>query len=198
MPKNKQPQKEIKKSRSRLARSGFRVYCVILILVGVFNLTSLFPSSTQLNPTPAAEPEALIIPLTIEQPAEPTRITIGQKIDKLIESHSLSEDGMPTVSSQNASYFAASALAGQPGNMILYGHNKRDIFGKLHDVKVGEVIEITNSDTSVVRYTITQIETVETTDTQWLKPTENAVITLYTCTGWMDSKRLIVRGELIP
>lgn len=175
-------------------------YCFVLVSFGIFGLINNQPvsartvDSTQINqvtqtatPSPAPSPRV----------GKPAELSIENIIQQPIEEHTRIETGEFTVSGEHVSHLDSSVRPGELGNMILYGHNKTHILGKLHDVRLGNKITIKTEDNQVFTYVVTTIKTVETTETEWLMPTPDAVVTIYTCTGWLDSKRLIVQGTLV-
>ena len=78
----------------------------------------------------------------------------------------------------------------QIGNIIIYAHNKKFLFGRLPELPTGAVIQL-ESKAGIKEYTIT--ETIDGTpeDIEPLLSNENQ-LTLYTCDGWWDTKRYIV------
>lgn len=99
-----------------------------------------------------------------------------------------------TISPTAANYVLQSALPGTIGNIIIYGHNTAKIFGKLNAVKVGTPISITSSNGIQHRYRVIQKQIVSIHQTELLAPTRSEVLTLYTCAGWLDSQRLVIRA----
>lgn len=189
----------IKKSRNLI----LRFYCFALIMIGTLGLHSM-PMFQTSSPQQGIEPQTAQVDLTsIPVPenayrkALPTHIKIKNLVDQTIQEFDYAPDGMPVISNDHVSHLIDSARPGENGNMILYGHNLTKILGKMRFTKVGDVIDITNADSELVQYKVTAVEIVETTETHWLEQTDNAVITVYTCIGWMDSQRLVVRGELM-
>jgi len=123
----------------------------------------------------------------------PAHIFIKWYIDVDIDQEVYVE-GNWTISETKASYLANSARPGESGNLILYGHNKRSIMGNLRALKGYETITLTLSDGSSRNYQIISRQEVSPTDTKLLEPTDFEVLTLYTCSGFMDSKRFVVRA----
>jgi sortase (surface protein transpeptidase) len=76
--------------------------------------------------------------------------------------------------SKGVSYLETSPIPGEKGNSILYGHNWEKLLGRLVKIKTGAKIVITYSDSSI------------------LNQTEDERMTIYTCTGFLDSMRFIV------
>jgi LPXTG-site transpeptidase (sortase) family protein len=114
-----------------------------------------------------------------KQTALPIHIVIGEKISlPVVEAGKI--EGEWTVSKTSANRVHESALPGEGGNIIIYGHNLNTIFGYLVDVKVGEIVRIRMTNGAEFTYQVTETHIVSPT--------------LYTCTGLLDSKRFVVRA----
>jgi len=94
-------------------------------------------------------------------------------------------------------YLVDSARLNEKGNVIVYGHNTPTVLGWLLRVKVGEVIQLFGQDEQVYSYKVASIQDVEADDVSWLRPTDTSVITIYTCSGWFDQHRRVVRAVKI-
>ena len=94
------------------------------------------------------------------------------------------------------SYLNESPIPGEKGNSILYGHNFPSILGNLTKAKKGEKIEIEFSDKSRKTFTIEYTSIIAPNQTYVLKQSKDRRITLYTCTGFLDSKRFVVTAIL--
>lgn len=80
---------------------------------------------------------------------------------------------------------------------IVYGHNYLRILGKLGHVKVGQRVEV-GSDTGMVKtYKVTSKEVIEPNDIAKILPSQENELVIYTCTGFLDSKRLVIHAQLI-
>jgi LPXTG-site transpeptidase (sortase) family protein len=132
-------------------------------------------------------------PVLSQSPNYPIHISIPWYIDVDIEPQ-VYVDGEWTVSPNNASYLTASALPGEIGNIIIYGHNKRTIMGNIRALKGYEKITVTLADGTTKLYQVQSMKEVSPTRTELLKQTDHEVLTLYTCSGLMDSKRFVVRA----
>ena len=104
------------------------------------------------------------------------------------------ENGVWTVSQTSANHVIQSALPGENGNIVIYGHNANKIFGYLMDIKIGATINLRMTDGSLHTYTVTDTKYVSPSQTQLLSPTTHEVLTLYTCTGLLDGLRFVVRA----
>jgi LPXTG-site transpeptidase (sortase) family protein len=110
------------------------------------------------------------------------------------------KNGIWQTSDTGATHLLVSAVPGQKGNIIIYGHNKQSIFGHLADIPAGSLIMVTSDSGQKYYYKIKEVITVSPNNLDPVKPTLYEVLTVYTCTGFLDSKRLVIRAYplLIP
>ena len=128
--------------------------------------------------------------------AFPIHISVGDKIRiRVVEATKV--NGALVVSPTSANHLLASALPGEAGNIIIYGHNVNAIFGYLVDARIGDPVGIYTNDGKLHKYKITDIHIVDPSQTALLAPTTTEVLTLYTCTGLLDSLRFVARAEPI-
>jgi LPXTG-site transpeptidase (sortase) family protein len=122
---------------------------------------------------------------------DPVRILIPKAdIDiKVIDAKIV--DGYWQLSDNTASYGLGSGHPGTKSNTIIFAHARVGLFYNLKDVQLGEVIYVFTKD-KWYQYKVNKITAVYPNQTEVLKPTKNEVLTLYTCTGFYDEKRLIV------
>ncbi|MEL7608721.1 MAG: class D sortase [Bacillota bacterium] len=96
-------------------------------------------------------------------------------------------------------HFPNTALAGEKGNFCLIGHRNYtfgEFFNRLDELEAGDRVTV-DRDGAIYTYVITESFVVEPTDTWVLNPTEDAEITLITCTPIrIATHRLIVKGVL--
>lgn len=130
---------------------------------------------------------------TPERAAEPTHIFIQWRVDTPI-AEGVIQDGKWTVHEKEATFLASSARPGEKGNSILYGHNKREILGNIRVLVPGEKILITTSDGAEHWYAVEKTQQVAADNLEWLQPTEDEVLTIYTCAGFLDRERFVVRA----
>src|SRR5579885_2406032 len=105
-------------------------------------------------------------------------------------------NGVWTTTDDGASYLLSSPVPGQIGNSIIYAHDFASLFGNLVTVKPGEEVEIQYSDKSIKKFTIEYTSIVSPNESSILAPSHDRRITLYTCTGWFDSKRFVAVAVL--
>ena len=98
--------------------------------------------------------------------------------------------------SKGVSYLSSTPVPGEIGNSVIYGHNWKSILGNLVKARPGQTIKILYSDGSRKEFEIKYTQVVTPDQTQILDQTGDNRITLYTCTGFLDSKRFVVTATL--
>jgi LPXTG-site transpeptidase (sortase) family protein len=104
---------------------------------------------------------------------------------------------LPT-SDRGVAYLQTSPLPGNRGNSIFYGHNWPNLLGPLHTVKKGQIITIVMTDGRHLRFVVTTITTVAPGNTESIEQTEDSRVTIFTCSGFFDEKRLVVTAIPAP
>lgn len=128
--------------------------------------------------------------------SEPARIKIERLgIDLEVVHSNILVDGSWEVAQQDANYLKLSALPGTGGNTVLYGHNTTAVFAKLPLIELADEIILTATDGAQFSYTVTETQVVSPTAVELIAPTDHEMLTVYTCYGWFDSQRFIVRAE---
>jgi LPXTG-site transpeptidase (sortase) family protein len=98
------------------------------------------------------------------------------------------------------------ASAGGPGNAVLVGHvssqNLGNVFEDLHAVRVGDEVLVFSGERRFI-YRVVDVRAVARDDVAVVRSTDEASVTLITCTGlWLPvvsdyAERLVVRAELL-
>ena len=101
-------------------------------------------------------------------------------------------NGRWTASTAGVSYLASSAIPGEIGNSILYGHNWPNLLGNLTQVKPGMQVTVGFIAAATQTFTVISTSTVTPDQTHILNPSTDRRLTIYTCTGFLDSKRFVV------
>lgn len=94
--------------------------------------------------------------------------------------------------SNGVSYLKSTPLPGSKGNSVIYGHNWKSILGNLPQVKPGQKIWITMNDGVKKEFKVEYTATVDPSQTYIIDNTKDSRVTIYTCTGFLDSKRFVV------
>lgn len=102
-------------------------------------------------------------------------------------------NGAWETSPDTASHGLGSAYPGDQGNVVIFAHARKGLFLPLREVKEGNSVYVMTS-SGWYRYLVSSFRLVDPDDIEVVKPTESEVLTLFTCTGFLDSKRLIVRA----
>lgn len=127
-----------------------------------------------------------------EDSKEPTRITIPSiGIDLPIILSEIKGNVWDTTS-LGVSYLISSPLPGEKGNSIMYGHNWKSLLGGLSGIKPGELITVHFGKSKSISYKVHFVSTVTPDETHVFGDVGDHRLTLYTCTGFLDSKRLVV------
>jgi len=126
----------------------------------------------------------------------PTRIIISSlKIDLPVFS-AKAEGEKWEIFENAASYLLGSGIPGKKGNVVVYSHNKRHLFGPLLGIKEGAEIKIENKKGDIFSYEVLKTKIVSPSQVEILLPTDEPTLTLYTCTGFADSKRFVAIAKL--
>jgi len=97
---------------------------------------------------------------------------------------------------KGVSYLATSPIPGELGNSVLYGHNYPNLLKDLTKVKVGDEITIVFENGGERKFDVYFTQEVGPNQSSILNPTDDKRITLYTCSGFFDSKRFVVSAFL--
>lgn len=97
-------------------------------------------------------------------------------------------------SDNTATHLITSSGINGGGNIVIYGHNTSGIFKSLKTIAVGESLILEATDQSKHEYKISEIKVVDPEQVTDVQPADHEVLTVYTCTGWLDSKRLIIKA----
>ncbi len=113
--------------------------------------------------------------LNIDLPILPAKVTNGQW----------------ETTTEGASYLVTSPVPGEQGNSIIYAHDWQSLFGPLHSVQRHMAIKIQYKDKTAKTFIVKGSAIVRDDQTSILEPTPDKRLTLYTCTGFLDSQRLV-------
>ena len=106
-------------------------------------------------------------------------------------------DGRWVISSTGVSYLITSGQVGKTGNAVLYGHNTNGVLGGLWRVQSGDFVEVTAESGQVYKYEIFERHEVKPNQVEILNQTDDARLTVFTCSGFLDSARFVTVGKLV-
>lgn len=144
-------------------------------------LENIEASEESNQPIPTDEPEA---PKT-----SPTSISIPKLDLNISVAPGIIENDKWTLYDDKISWLSTSDVPGK-GNVILYGHNRKKLFGSLDKLSVGDEI-VVEHEGDLYKYEVNLIKKVDPTDVEAIVSAQDQ-LTLYTCDGAFDQKRLVV------
>ncbi len=74
----------------------------------------------------------------------------------------------------------------------MYGHNWKSLLHGLPMVKPGQKVFVTMQNGSKIAFEVEYTATVDPADTYIIDKTSDTRLTIYTCSGFLDSKRFVV------
>ncbi len=170
-----------------LNKYHFVTFALVLTSLAFFTLTGLevakrysTPQVIQAQPNQSTKKADVIVPISL-------KIGSASIETPILTSHKVWEE-----KAKSAVYFSKTPLPGQIGNSVIYGHNWPNLLGNLNKAKTGDTVEITFNNGKSEKFKIVQKGNVTADQTHILKQTEDARITIYTCSGILDTKRLVV------
>lgn len=174
--------------------------------IGKLKIPPYFQSSVIVN-QPAKNSPAIITgsnPIKINQnllsekePSQPpSKIIIPSlNIDlPIVEAKVI--NGFWEISQTSASHGIGSANPGEIGNTIIFAHAREGLFGPLKDIKQGTKVYLLTKDRWYF-YSVKEIKMVDPSQIEEISQTPDETLTLYTCSGFLDSKRLIAKAKRI-
>jgi LPXTG-site transpeptidase (sortase) family protein len=185
--------KVLETSRSLLKRLKEKQKPFLLILFGLFilsfGLTSYYRLRILSFTKPPEEAE------TVFKGELPVQITIPSiEIDLPVEVGEI-KDGLWQVSSKNATFLSSSARPGTGGNVVIYGHNKKVIFGNLPYLSLGQKIYLKMANDEIYAYEAYKKDFTSPDKIELVSPTDHEELTVYTCWGLLDLQRVVIKAK---
>jgi len=127
----------------------------------------------------------------------PIRISIPKIERELQVSDGYVSDNRWIVAKSGVSYLTTSGELGQAGNVVLYGHNTKDVLGGLWKVQNGDIVEVYDEQGKAYKYEVFERKEVKPNQVEILDNVGDSRLTIYTCSGFLDSARFVVVGRLL-
>jgi len=105
------------------------------------------------------------------------------------------KDGVWLISDTEATFLNTSAAPGTGGNTVIYGHNKKVIFGNLPYLSLGQKISVKTKSGKIYNYITDQKYFVGPDRVDLVSPTKDDELTIYTCYGLFDSQRVVIKAK---
>ena len=148
--------------------------------VRILSFNSVPKSSIQINQNDL--PVEVIIPsIQIDLKVDPAEI----------------KNGVWQISQNNATFLLNSSAPKGDGNTVIYGHNKKSIFGNLPYLSIGQKISVKTNDGSIYNYEVTEKYFVSPDRVDLVSQSNKKELTLYTCWGIFDQQRAVVKARPI-
>lgn len=106
------------------------------------------------------------------------------------------KNGVWLISDSVATFLNTSAAPGSGGNTVIYGHNKKIIFGNLPYLSLGQKIIIKTKSGKIYNYVADQKYFVGPDRVDLVSPTNAEELTIYTCWGLFDGQRAVIKARL--
>ena len=129
--------------------------------------------------------------------AKPTKLYIPRLARILYISDGYVTGNRWTISPTGVSFYPESALPGSSGNSVLYGHNTKEILGGLWRVEQGDDIYVVLKSGEFVKYKVESEEEIKPTQVEILNQTDDFRLTIYTCSGFLDTARFVVVAKQV-
>lgn len=173
----------------------------LLLQVAVFGLTAaiisllfvkLYPKNI-LNPPPPKPPpiDTILAAKPKENVNPPSKITIPSLSIALPIAPAQIQNNQWTLYEDKVSWLVTSKTPGN-GNVILFAHNWDSLLGKLNKIKTGQEIIVEAAGQTHI-YLVQEVIQINPADTDAIISSKNQ-LTIYTCEGSFDEKRLVVRA----
>lgn len=104
------------------------------------------------------------------------------------------KDRVWQISNDSATFLNTSARPGTQGNIVIYGHNKKAVFGSLPYLSTGQIITLKTQSGNIFDYKVTEKYFVKPERVDLVSPTNSTQLTLFTCWGAFDQERVVVKA----
>lgn len=146
-------------------------------------------SSGNLSKEPIKISKDLLNEKNVSEP--PVRIIVPKRDISVSVNEAEIVNGYWKVFDKVASHGMGSAYPGHSGNTVIFAHAREGLFYNLKNVSIGdEVLVFTKN--RWYSYNVSEIKSVYPSQTEVIAQTKDQRLTLYTCDGFADEKRLIV------
>lgn len=186
-----------RRSKTALSRqkTGLAFLLIGIFFLATFSFLEIYQEMEKRAFSFAGMPD---LEIKSEEDNYPEKILISSLEINLTVSPAKALDDKWEISETGASYLLGSGVPGEKGNVVIYGHNKKKLFGPISWLKKGAEIVLENRQDETFSYLVEETKIVKPDQIEVLLPTEDARLTLYTCFGLLDSKRLVVVAKLKP
>ena len=126
----------------------------------------------------------------------PQKVYIPKLARTLYVSDGKIVDNRWIISPNGVSYLTTSVVPGRVGNSVIYGHNTANILGGLWRVNTGDDIYVVMDNGQIYKYQVSERKEIDPSQVDILNESTDARLTIYTCSGFLDSARFVVISQL--
>lgn len=190
MANKKRPQRQSK--NLNFSPLFYQVTSLLLIILGAAILITFSFNRFSQQFSPASTPK-------VESPyqAQPAKLYIPKLAKPLIISNGVVVNNRWQISETGVSYLTASAIPGKVGNSVIYGHNKTEILGNLPRVVSGDPVYVIMKSGDIIKYQVFETKEVSPNQVEILNQTAESRLTIYTCTGFLDTARFVAVAKKV-
>lgn len=169
---------------------------IVFIIIGISILLIKDSQITAKDQTLEDEPVSVVglSANVIEENKVPRQILIPSLSLDLPVKKAEVINGYWEVFDDTAAWGNGSGIPGEKGNTVIFAHAKKELFAPIKNIEIGSKI-IVFTDKNTYQYTVESLEEVSPRTTRVISATEDETVTLYTCSGYNDSKRFIVKAK---
>jgi len=95
-----------------------------------------------------------------------------------------------------AFYLPTSGRLNEGFNTVIYAHRLPNLFASLGQIKPGDLIEVFDQNDKKFVYKVFAVESVKPNDLDKIKSRVKNSLTMFTCDGWLDQTRLVVKAKM--
>lgn len=183
-----------------MSRKGFSKLGlgISLVVLGIILIAGREHIATKLTNSFSEEPVEVtgFANFEVEENKLPKRIIIPTLSIDLPVRKSEIKGGYWEVFSDSAGWGDGSGLPGETGNQVIFAHARAGLFLPLRKIEEGTSIYVLTQ-SGWYNYEVVQIKEVFPNETEVIESTDDERLTLYTCSGFVDTKRLIVTAKAV-
>lgn len=176
-------------------RTQFRLLLGLLLIFSGLFIAAINYQGKDIDTSATFENEPVSIELNnnedLDEASLPVRIIIPDLEIDLDVQESKIVNGYWEVPEDKAAWGEGSGVPGQAGNQVIFAHARDGLFSNLENVEENMHIYVLTDD-DWYTYEVGEIKEVYPNELEVIGPTDYQRLTLYTCSGYKDSKRLIV------
>ena len=171
----------------------YHILSLILIILGAALIVYPVANKALATITPTIKQQVI----STNTSSKPAKLYIPKLTKILYISNGQVVGDRWAISETGVSYLVSSALPGQTGNSVIYGHNRNDILGYLPKVTSGDPVYVVLANGDYVKYEVAETKVIQPSQVEILNQSQDSRLTIYTCTGFLDTARFVVVAEQI-